>query len=475
MTLIDKKYYINAGAGGTYKQSGNYYTTPAETENIIKFLDENDIERLIVYFHGGLVSESSGMNSAERMMIQFADASANGKRHVVSFVWETGPVETLLQNLDTLAGKSLFKEAAKFAIKLAAKKLGLKDAKGTGEYLSDETINQERLKSAPFEYLDKDMDGGKGGESLNIDNDDPDNSEFFARLKADSRALISNEGSEEFKYGNIEGSEDSKGFLSIAVTVAKIAFAVLKRYVKQTHHDFYPTIMEETFREIYIADIGNWGWSQMKNKAQKMFDSNDGRTGVNLYTGMHFLTLLDAHTKKRKEQGKKFDIELIGHSAGSIAICNMLTTTAKNFDNLRYNTVFFLAPACRTDLFLETLDKTKDKNVFKSFKLFTMREEKEKEDHCIPFVYTHSLLYLVSGLFEDETDAKILGLHEQFKAQGRYAGFEELNRINAFINSGKLVLSDDIGHLDENMRCNSLKHGDFDNDTYTLTSILKSL
>lgn len=263
--------------------------------------------------------------------------------------------------------------------------------------------------------------------------------------------------------------------MSIAITVAKITFAVLIRYKNETHHDFYPTVMEETFRKLLVGKLGELGWGYMKNKAEEMFKSNSGLAGDNMHAGMYFLELLNTHAKKRKAEGRKFEVELIGHSAGSIVLCNLLKTSAKNFPDLKFNTVFFLAPACRTDLFIDTLKEIQGKDIFNKFKMFTMREEREKEDHCIPGIYTHSLLYLVSGLFEEETDAKILGLHEQFSAKGRYGDFPELIAANNYIKTGKLVLSDDILHSDLNMRCNALKHGNFDNDEYTIGSILQSI
>jgi hypothetical protein len=476
MANLEKKYYINVGANGTFANSGQVHSTPKDVEEIFKFLEEKDIEKLLIYFHGGLVSEKNGMAAAELMKNNFADEDS--KRHIVSFVWETGPMETVVQNLKDLkdlTGKDLFEEATKFVIKLVAKKLGIADARGGGEYLSDTTIQDEKNKVAPFENLDNDL-GARGGAVIDIDDEDETYSEFYKKLEAESKKLLDNEASDELKELKEDNEEISRGgFLVIAKIVAQIAFAVLKRYMKKNHHDFYPTVMEETFRKIYLDKIGHWGWKQMKDKSGEMFQSNSGLSGDAQYAGALFLSLLDKHTKNRAASGKKFEVELIGHSAGSIAICNLLEATGKGFSSIKYNNIFFLAPACRTDLFLEKGKAAKEKGLFQKFKMFTMEESNEKMDHCIPFIYTHSLLYMVSGLFEDEIDAKIMGLHEQFKATGRYSDFDELKQLNSFVNDNKLVLSTDTTNADESMRSNSLKHGDFDNDEYTLKSILKSI
>jgi hypothetical protein len=475
--ILDKKYFINVGAKGKFTESGAVSSTPEDVDNIFQYLDNSDIERLLVYFHGGLVSEKNGMDAAEVMRAHFANEEK--KMHVVSFVWETGPIETIMQNLDKLkklAEESLFEEVVKFVIKIAARKIGIANARGGGGvYLTDETIADEKQKEAPFEDLDRELNA-RGGPGIDIANEDEDSSEFFAELRTESRNLINAEGSEEIKYTPDDNADVPRGGLfAIAKVVAQIAFAVLKRYVKKTDHDFYPTIMEEAFRKICLDKIGNWGWSQMKDKSADMFKSNTDLSGTDLYAGTYFLHHLQKHIDKRIAAGKEIHVDLIGHSAGSIAICNLLLASLNDFGTIKYNNVFFLAPACRTDLFLSTNKKAQENNLYKKFKMFTMQEVYEKKDHCIPVIYTHSLLYLISGILEDDIDAKIMGLHEQFKAEGRYADFDELRQLKAFIDNNKLVLSSDTGNADDSMRSNSFKHGDFDNDDFTLISILKSL
>jgi len=327
MATLEKKYYINVGANGTFADSGQVHSTPKEVEDIFKFLDEKDIEKLLIYFHGGLVSEKNGMAAAELMKNNFADE--NSKRHIVSFVWETGPIETVMQNLKDLkelTGKDLFEEATKFVIKLVAKKLGITDARGSGEYLSNITINEERRKIAPFEDLDKDI-GARGGAIIDIDDGVDVYSEFYKRLENESKLLLASEASDKLINLN-DVNEDvgiRGGFLAVAKVVAQIAFAVLKRYWKKNHHDFYPTVMEESFRKIYLDKVGYWGWKQMKDKSSEMFQSNSGLSGDAQFAGAFFLALLDKHIKNRATAGKKFEVELIGHSAGSIAICNSMS------------------------------------------------------------------------------------------------------------------------------------------------------
>lgn len=478
MTNLEKIYYINVGHGGTFKKSGDHDSEPSDVDNLFKYLDDNDIERLLVYFHGGLVNETSGMGSAEVMRASFVDVPS--KTHAVTFVWETGLWETIVENLSSKTTDNQFQKVLNFVIRLVGKKVGI-DSRGGGETLDNATIETEKLKEYPFAELNINIGTkGNGARGGNIMFDEEDEESFFARLEQESKTMIRAENemeTEEIEVAEPDAdAEDSKGLLlTLGTLVAKIAFAVLKRYTKETHHDFYPTIVEETFRKLYIDTIGKWGWSEMKEKAQQMFADNKGRSGDDLHAGTYFLTLLEQHYQKRYNAGKKFSIELVGHSAGSIAICNMLAATSENFKQLKYNNVVFLAPACRTDLFIEKGIPAKENGIFKKFKMFTMQEQYEKKDYCLKYVYTYSLLYLVSGLFEHETDAKIMGLHEQFKAEGRYARFEELKVLNSFITNNKLALSKDIENTDNSMWTDSLRHGDFDNNSATLKSILSTI
>lgn len=478
MSELNKIFYVNAGKGGTFAESGKTQTTPADADGIITYMTEKDIEKLVIYFHGGLVGEKSGLKAAEVMRGAF-DSVAD-KRHVVTFVWETGPIETIVQNIHDikdLAGKDFFKEVLKFVIKIVGKRMGLDDAaKGGGTYLSDATISEQKMQVAPFEELDKVMDA-KGGADTSLAELEEDEKMYEAKLENEARALIQAEGSDELKNAPDAATDEAKGgLLTVAKVVGQIAFAVLKRYLNKTHHNFYPTVMEEALKKVYADHIGTWTWKQMKDKAADMFKNNTGLSGNAQHVGTYFFNQLNSHAQQRLAAGKKFEIELIGHSAGSIVICHLLDATGKAHPQLKYNHVFFLAPACRVDLFLDKGAPAIETGQVSNFKLFTMKEENEKKDHCVPFVYTHSLLYMISGLFEmPEVDAKILGLHEQFKAQDRYADFDELVKVNTFINNHKLVLSEDILHADTAMRSNSFKHGDFDNDPYTLAAILKTI
>jgi hypothetical protein len=211
---LEKEYYINSGTKGTFTKTGKYYTTPEDAHSIFKFLNENDIEKLLFYVHGGLVSEQSGMEAALFMKESFSDL--NSKRHVVSLVWETGPAETALGLLSQFSRDKIFNEALNFVIKLSAKKLGLKEGKGAGgEVLSDIVIATEKERIAPFEKLDKEIGARGGPADLNIDFEDEVISDYYSNLVSESKDLIRDQGSEEFKIMRMNIVRMEKAFCQL--------------------------------------------------------------------------------------------------------------------------------------------------------------------------------------------------------------------------------------------------------------------
>lgn len=165
LTAID---FINVGKSGTFAESGNFKTSPQQVDEIFGYLQEKDIEQLVVYFHGGLVSEKSGMESAGKMTENFKNPGE--KRHVVSFVWETGPKEVILQNIDTIKKKvatEFYQEALNFVIKLVAKRLGVTLTKGGGGTdLTLKEIEEEKKNPYPFDNMDVLLNFKGGGSPL---------------------------------------------------------------------------------------------------------------------------------------------------------------------------------------------------------------------------------------------------------------------------------------------------------------------
>ena len=95
MTDFSHLNYINAGPHGTFRPSGDLNTSPQDIDAIFDHLTQTGADRLVVHVHGGLVSEAKGLRIAKMMAPVYSCAGA----HPVSFIWETGLIETISRNL----------------------------------------------------------------------------------------------------------------------------------------------------------------------------------------------------------------------------------------------------------------------------------------------------------------------------------------------------------------------------------------
>src|SRR5262245_3868704 len=110
---LQKIYYINTGKDGALDG-----TTEIDIDKIFEILATQ--EKVVLHFHGGLVSRTAGMEGAERLRLECYDGSG---AHPVFFVWESGLIETVRHNLSEIFGEDIFKILLKWLLKYAAAKL----------------------------------------------------------------------------------------------------------------------------------------------------------------------------------------------------------------------------------------------------------------------------------------------------------------------------------------------------------------
>jgi hypothetical protein len=144
---------------------------------------------------------------------------------------------------------------------------------------------------------------------------------------------------------------------------------------------------------------------------------------------------------------------------------------AEQFPQIHTNNVALLAPGCSTDLFFEQIASKPER--FDRFRMFTMEDGFETQDRLVPGFYTHSLLYLVSGILEDKADTPLLGMMRYFSGQEPYTDQNTLKVRDFLFEPGKdrLVLSVSQPSVGIGLRSLASKHGDFDNDPPTLESL----
>ena len=405
--------YLNVGPKGTFRASGAHRSQPSDVDALFADLAAGSRAKLTIHFHGGLVNETQGMAVAQKMMPVYEEAGA----HPLTVVWEAGPLETIRTNLDTVHRTELFQLLLRKLVEKVMEKLGVTvGGRGPGGRLSRDEIEEELAKPYPFSDA-KFSDGARGGASILTEPDaDLARQEVEVELEIEFEAdpefarVISTEApvtpllkKEEILPSNDEGSKGLFSSAKAAIAAGKIFYRVVKRFIKKRDHELYPTVVEEILRSLYTEAVGGWIWAGMKRNAQRMWAENSGLSGDDQHAGRYFLERLAAH-----QAAHSLTVDLVGHSAGSIAILEMMRArkAARLAVNIRHT--FFLAPACTSKRFYECISSGED--AWQTFRIFTMDDSFEKLDRLLGSFYPRSLLYFVSALTEDSTDEPILGM-----------------------------------------------------------------
>ncbi len=468
-------HYLNASAPhGCFHPTGDHPSNPAQVDALIQYLQEQKVKKLTIHFHGGLVSEHRGIEIAQNMVTNYKDVS-----HPLSIVWDSGFLKTIQDRFDLIEKTELFKQLRDIVLKKVYQKLGIEDGAKGPVPLDDYKIQTEIQSEQPFAQDDQPArEKAQRWNAAKINaNELAIEAELEMEIDTDHALVVAvkSEGPEDEYYRKDHlipenlSEEGTKGFLPLAIIkpLASVIIRVIKRFWKNTDHDLYPTSVEEILREFYIAEFGAQLWDGMKEKTDLMWADNTGLSGTDQHAGRYLLEALSKH----KAQDNEFILDVVGHSAGSIAICNMLRCIAANYPNLLpLRNIIFLAPACRSDLFVQEV--LPEPHRFTQFRMFTMDDTHERKDNCA-YVYTHSLLYLISGILEKLPDEHILGLMKHFSDEEPYIKAPELVKIKEFLmKENRLVLSVSASGAAAGMESHAKAHGKFDNDEATIRSLV---
>jgi hypothetical protein len=396
--------------------------------------------------------------------------------HPVTFIWETGLVETITRNLTKIYNTKLFQKLVVYVLREVAKRLGGGvGGKGPGEPMKLSEIEAELNRIDKFDRFDK---GARGGAQLMTERDVE---EQRGDIEADLQDILdkdnfpdfveSGEAETEYLAPHIgqQGNGQAKGLISLGLFVkllAKVAYASMIRFVQGRDHGLYPTVAEEVLRELYLADFGAWVWSGMKDVAVAMWAANQVPINDDSHVGTYFLEKLVAF----QMTNAGLSVDLIGHSAGSIAICQMFRAAAQRGITLSVRHVIFLAPACTSELMCQEIVSHPQR--FTDFRMFTMSDAFEVKDQLVHGIYTRSLLYFISGVLEQASDVPLAGLVRYLSAQKPYDAPDLVRIANWLKEPGKNCIVQSVtSDVTPGLVSSSTTHGDFDDDFPTLESI----
>lgn len=490
---LDKSTYINIGAHG--ELSGKLHTSSADIDNILAVIKQAPTPKVIMHFHGGLVSEEAGELTARRMVPLYKSVGAQP----VVFIWETGFLETIEHNLGDIYNTKLFKKILAYAVQQLAKRLNV-PTPGRGAGPTENITSIEARLFAPggldaLSLTTLDVQARGGAVALSEGDLEPIRQQSQAEIEEQLQAelaedeVLTNIISKEVPSTPLldgakvaEGQpEAARGIISIiklAYSISVVVYETAKRYLEHRDHGFGATVVEEILREFYMADFGAWVWGGMKDVAEKMWSANTGLSGIKLHGGRYFIEGLS----KLQQERPALTIDVVGHSAGSIAICMMLRTAAAANIPLKIRNIILMAPACTTSLLHDEIVVCPQR--FQQFRMFTMTDAFECANHLLSIVYNRSLLYLISGILEpQEVDIPLAGMM-RFDTGKKPFTAQILLDVQAFLfPSGagatqRTVLARTMitaPNATAGYRSNAARHQDFNTDADTLDSLVEIL
>lgn len=458
---------------------------------------------LLLHFHGGLVAKDSGKEIAEKLTVRFGHNT-----HFVGFVWESGALETVKNNLNEIATEELFQRLLGKAVVWILKRLALdlestKGISGKG-VATNGVVNEVQVESeirswlnstaapsrhAPYDELEGELQPDQGTAlepdqadpeiQIDIESDGPlrvaldhvSNGQLGAPKMATSKGgfvtgsantLMSEEGLAKLREPALSGAKGLLSSAKLALYVTKIVFRSVWRLSCGHGHGIYTTAVEEILREFYIGAAGkSFFWDRMKQDTHDAFGADEDLCG-----GTAFLKRL---RQQMEANGHSPRITLSGHSTGAIYICHFLDAAAKWVPDLKFDVVL-LAPAASCELFGKTVIKHKTR--INGFRCFAMRDDLERNDRLVSLLYPRSLLYFVSGVVESSqsADVPLVGMQRYHSQKKPYkgAGMDEMARFfSAGPNRG--VWSSSVGQ--PGLESEAAHHGDFDDDPKTLDSV----
>lgn len=468
--------------------------------------------KILLHLHGGLVDQDAAEKMAERLSGSGENAyNAPADWEQIYIVWRTGAIETLKTNWRDLAKNDrLYNALLRRLLEFVSSKVSVAELAGRSvgaERVLTQAEISKRLDSEqefPFEDIDNLTIDSATGRSIGLIDVDAE-AELQLELEADTvlyqiaadiEASVAESQSVTARAGldgdatsgrsalsrldseivaeletSAEISISSRGIIAGSLIKAiikhgvKIGTRVIKRYRAGRDHGLHATIAEEIARELYGDLIGSIIWGMMKGDATDHFKP--------AALGEQLIKAIAANPDAK--------LVIVAHSAGSIFASELLLWSAKNDVSFKTDLIF-LAPAVRASKFAAALEKAHDR--IGRFRMFAMSDALERKDSVLgnnlSFIYPSSLLYLVSGLFEEHADeglwdAPLVGM-QRFLV-GDSSWLTDVNEGPSLAAVRKFLATN--GHMSvfspsgagDGLNCNAISHGGFDDEASTLKSV----
>jgi len=226
---------------------------------------------------------------------------------------------------------------------------------------------------------------------------------------------------------------------------------------------------DRTF-ELTVSRAGTKLWDEMKDNARYGSSRSDGNGAMQLLMkhAVQALATIDAAARKR------WELHVVAHSAGSIYAAYAIEQLTKL--GVSFRTLTFMAPAITIELFKARMLQPIADGTVPMPTMLILSDQGERDDNVGP--YGKSLLYLVSNSFEGRREAPILGMQRFIEALPAERVQPDPDVVKLFarpVDGRPSVIVAGVESADPASRSKSETHGGFDNDEWTMNSILRRI
>ncbi|WP_282791549.1 hypothetical protein [Streptomyces sp. CC224B] len=494
---------VHSGTGGRLAT-----TTTDDVDALVARL--KDRSRVVLHFHGGLVDDTLGFATAERLAPVYTAAGAEP----VFFVWSSGLLEVLRGNLPQILGEGVFQTLLNRVIRFASgvvfqdpgtRALGGLTVPSTRDVAAELALL--RTGQEPYARLTPPAEVPALGEAervritadLSADTELAERNREIAGTvlrsapgttaardinggRAAVATLMSPDTVAELAAGTTD-AENRRAVVTSALLVrrtVRVVSAVVARFRHRTDHGLYPTVVEEILREFYVANVGAAVWDAMKRQTAETFAAGAPGEAGPPRAGRYFLDRFG----QLLASGSRPEVTLVGHSAGAVFMGHLLADLARRRaaaddplpEDFRVRDVALLAPACTVKDLAGVVRR--QAGLFRRLRMFTLTDEAERADHLVPFLYPRSLLYFVSAVLErgpdgDTAVAPLAGMQRWFLADE--PGGPDARDLRAFLRADgtRTVWSPVDGG--PGLASGARSHAGFDNDPEVLASLARML
>ena len=352
-------------------------------------------KRLCVFFHGGLVSQQAGLETASKLIQGYTDAGA----YPFFFIWKSDLLTVIQELLHPHQHDAGYVDAANRGVaEVTSRVAAILDLEA-----SLKSAAKVRLRAPPmdlgslaqFAHRYDTAWAKRPGGQLPVT---PQQLEHFAewlltkKLTADPRF--------RFTPARLKGDKNP---------LARI----IERLNSGHGHGLYTTVIEELFIAMGLAKhLGSKIWGQMKDDIDASFGADPNAGGV-------------AFLKELAEawrQNPSLKVTLVGHSAGAIYVQRFLDAFDVHFASQpdRQVEVITLAAAVSFARMHEGLAVLKRR--VSKVRLFGLSGKRESGYWEVPGIYNKSLLYIVCSLCEadPEADKPLVGMQRYWGGNRPY-------------------------------------------------------